>query len=68
MFDVNKLDYFIKDRGETRETLIEKVGVSLTTYYNKRNNPSTFTLGDMEKIKLALNLSDEEVLSIFFKK
>lgn len=67
MFDANKLDYFVKDRGLTRDTFIEKWGISLTTYYNKRNNPKCFTLEDMEKIKCVLNLANDEVASIFFR-
>lgn len=67
MFDVNKLDYYIKDRGFTRESLLKEWNISMTSYYNKRNNPSTFTFEDMEKIKYILNLSNEELASIFFK-
>lgn len=67
MFDVNKLDYFIKDRAIDRDSLVKEWNISLTTYYNKRNNPSTFTFEDMEKLKLILKLSNEELTSIFFK-
>ena len=67
MFDVNKLDYYIKDRGFTRESLLKEWNISMTSYYNKRNNPSTFTFEDMEKIKYILKLSNEELASIFFK-
>ena len=68
MFDVNKLDYFVKDRGFDRDTFIKKWDICLTSYYNKRNNPKTFTLEDMEKIKFVLNLTNEEVASIFLGK
>ena len=65
MFDVNKLDYFIKDRGFNRDTLLKEWGISQTTYYKKRNKPTTFTLDDLDALKKILKLTNEELNSIF---
>lgn len=65
MFDVNKLDYFMKDRGFNRDTLLKEWGISQTSYYKKRKNPFTFTLKDVDTLKRILKLSNEELASIF---
>lgn len=65
MFDVNKLDYFIKSRGYTRDTLLKEWGISQTSYYKKRNNPYSFTLKDVDNLKKILKLTNEDIASIF---
>lgn len=65
MFDVNKLDYFMKDRGFNRDTLLKEWGISQTSYYKKRKNPFTFTLKDVDTLKRILKLSNDELASIF---
>lgn len=68
MFDVNRFDYFVKDRGYKRDTLIKEWGISQTSYYHKRNNPDTFTLRDFDILKKILKLSNEDLNSIFLNK
>ena len=65
MFDVNKLDYFIKDRGYTRDSLLKEWKISQTSYYHKRKNHYTFTLKDIDFLKKTLKLTNEELASIF---
>ena len=48
------------------ETLAAKLGVDRSTLYRKMNDGSKFTIEEAQKIKNALELSDEETWAIFF--
>lgn len=63
--DKNKLLYFIKDRGYKLEDFCLKLGMSYAAFYGKcRDN--RFILSEIWKIKDILELSLEDVKSIFF--
>lgn len=63
--DKNKLLYFIKDRGYKLDDFCSKLGVSYAAFYGKcRDN--RFILSEIWKIKDILELSLEDVKSIFF--
>lgn len=63
--DLNKLKGKIVERGWNVETLAEHIGVERSSMYRKLNNFEKITIGEAKKIRLALNLSNEEASSIF---
>ena len=58
------LDYEMKRRGYTRETLAKAIGVSRSAFYRKCNGKSEFTLAEIKAIAAILEL--ENVSDIFF--
>lgn len=59
--------YFkVGDKGMQVGDLLKKCGFKRTYFYKRLNNPSSFSLGDINKIKNALDLSLSEVNEIFF--
>lgn len=63
--DKNKLLYFIKSNGLTIGKLCESVGMSYTAFYGKCKY-DRFLLKEIWKIAELLNLTTEDVVSIFF--
>lgn len=63
--DNNKLLYFIKDRGYTVVDFCSKIGMSYSSFYTKCKKQKFF-LNDVWKIGKFLDLSLEEINSIFF--
>ena len=63
--DKNKLLYFIKNKGLTVENFCESVGMSYTAFYGKCKE-SRFLLREIWTIAEFLNLTTEDVVSIFF--
>ena len=51
--------------GMNVETLAEKIGVDRSSLYRKLNNFEKIKIGEASKIKVALNLSDDEATDIF---
>lgn len=64
--DKYKLEYHIKNKNMTRESLCEAINVSKTAFYRKCNGHSEFTRDEIERIAEVLDLSGEDILSIFF--
>ncbi len=65
--NVNKLKGKIIENGETVATLAEKIGIDRATLYRKlSNNGETMLIKDANKIVMALNLSKDEAMAIFF--
>lgn len=63
--DKNKLLYFIKDRGYKLDDFCSSIGMSYAAFYGKcRDN--RFLLSEIWKITEFLNLTLEDVNSIFF--
>ena len=63
--DKNKLLYFIKDRGYKLEDFCASIGMSYAAFYGKcREN--RFLLSEIWEIQKFLNLTLEDVNSIFF--
>lgn len=48
------------------ESLAEKIGVDRATLYRKLRTWEKFTIGEAQKIKTALDLTNEEASEIFF--
>lgn len=63
--DKNKLLYFIKDRGYKVEDFCEKIGMSKNKLYRRINNES-FLISEIWKIAEFLNLTLDDINSIFF--
>ena len=63
--DKNKLLYFIKDRGYKVEDFLIKLDMSKGKFYRRCNNKS-FSIQEIWEIAKLLNLTVEEINSIFF--
>ena len=63
--NVQKLRGKIVEKGMNVETLAKKIGVNRSSMYRKLNNYN-LTIGEVSKIKEALDLSNEEATDIFF--
>ena len=63
--DLNKLKGKIVEKGWNVETLAEHIGVDRSSLYRKLNKFEKITIGEAQKIRIALNLSNEEASSIF---
>lgn len=61
----NKLNGKIIERGMTKEGLAMSIGVDRTTLYRRIQN-NTLRLTDIQNICRVLNLTNEEILDIFF--
>ena len=54
------------EKGWNVEALAAEIGIDRTSLYRKLNDGEKFTVGEAQKIKSALNLTNEEASSIFF--
>ena len=64
--NINKLKAKIVEKGMNVETLAKLIGVDRSSMYRKINNFEKITIGEANKIKSVLELSDEEANNIFF--
>ena len=48
------------------DSLAEKIGVDRSTLYRKIECGEKFTIGEAQRIKEALSLSNDEIIAIFF--
>ena len=60
------LEYEMKKRNISIDSLCEKIGISKTSFYRKTNGKSEFTLGEIQEIVKLLKL--ESPMEIFFAK
>lgn len=66
--NVAKLKGAVVEKNTTLEALAANIGVDRSTIYRKiQNGGLTYTIGEIHKIVEALQLTQEEVLAIFFK-
>ena len=63
--NINKLKGKIVEEGMNVETLAERIGVDRSSMYRKLNNFEKITIGEANKIKAVLNLSNEDATDIF---
>lgn len=61
-----KLKGKIVENGTNVEKLAEYLGIDRATLYRKLGNFEKFTIGEANKVKTALGLTDEEATAIFF--
>ncbi len=64
--NVRKLKGKMVEHGYNVENLAAKIGVDKSTLYRKLNEGEKITVGDAQKIKDELNLTDDEAIDIFF--
>lgn len=64
--NANALKGEIVGRGMNVETLAQMLGIDRATMYRKLNNFEKITIGEAQKIKESLGLSDERANEIFF--
>ena len=64
--NIQKLKGKITERGLNVESLAAEIGIDKSTLYRKLNAGEKFTIGDAQKIKESLALTDEEANDIFF--
>lgn len=65
--NVNKLKAKCVERGINIDTLSKNVGIDRGTFYRKLNNDG-FSVEDAVKISDNLELTNVEILTIFFEK
>lgn len=63
--NVNKLKGKVVEMGMNVETLAETIGIDRSSLYRKLNNFEKVTIGEAQKMKDALSMSDEEAYEIF---
>lgn len=51
-------------RGYTQEDVADAIGMTVRTYCKKESNPTTFTIAEIQRLSIFLNVNEE----IFFKK
>lgn len=59
-----QISYYLTVEGYTKQDLALQLGMCVATLYNKLRNPNTFTLEEVRNLKIVLNLTDAQVLSI----
>jgi len=66
MFDKNKFKGAVVARGKTVEGMADVMGVNAATLYRKINGASDFTRQEIQAVRFALSLTDDDVMDIFF--
>ena len=64
--NIARLKGKIIERGINVEKLAERIEIDRSSLYRKLNNFERITIGEANKIKAALDLSEEEATDIFF--
>lgn len=64
--DKYKLEYYMKLKGKSKKELCEAIDISEAAFYRKCNGGSEFTRDEIIKIAETLELSGDDILSIFF--
>lgn len=63
--NVNKLKGLIVANGMNVEQLADEIGVERSSMYRKLNNFEKITIGEANKIKKALKMSNDQAIEIF---
>lgn len=63
--NINRLKGKIVEKGMNVEQLAEMVDIDRSSMYRKLNKFEKITIGEANKIKVALELTDEEAADIF---
>lgn len=59
-----QVSFYLEAEGYTKEELASQLGMCVATLYNKLRNPNTFTLKEVRRLKIILNLTDSQLLAI----
>lgn len=60
------LNKIIKESGYRKKDIAESIGVNRSTFYKKEVGTSCFNQNEIIRIKKMLNLSNEQIIDIFF--
>ena len=66
MVNISKLKGIIVEKGYTQEALASEIGIDKSTFYRKIKNGGSFSIGEVNAIVRAINLTRDEAVSIFF--
>ena len=66
MFKVNLFKAKLAELSKTVPEVARVIGVNETTLYRKMNGSSDFNRNEIQLIRYALDLTDEEMKNIFF--
>lgn len=64
--NIPKLRGKIVEMGYSVESLAAEIGIDKSTLYRKLDNGEKFTVGEAQKIKATLDLTNDEASVIFF--
>lgn len=64
--NTEKLIALITTSGRKRTWIADYLGITLTALSNKLNGRTEFKLSEIEKLRVCLNMSAEDVIEIFF--
>ena len=64
--NIPKLRGKMVEKGYNVEALAVEVGIDKSTLYRKLNDGNSFTVAEAQKIRTALDLTNEEASAIFF--
>ena len=66
MVDTKMLRKTIEDRDMNVADVASLIGLDKATLYRRFSDAESFTIGEVQRIKTALNLTPDEAVSIFF--
>lgn len=66
MTRTEKLQGKMREKGFTIRTLANRIGLTTTGLFNKIHNKKEFLVSEVQSIRTALSLDDNEVQDIFF--
>ena len=66
MTRTEKLQGKMREKGFTIKTLAHELGLTTTGLFNKIHNKKEFLVSEVQSIRTALSLNDNEVQDIFF--
>lgn len=67
-FDFSKLKGRIKEKFDTQERFAAELGVSVPALIKKLNNKSQFNQSEIDKSRILLEISNDELDQYFFSK
>ena len=66
--NVSLLKYLMEQKGISKNDLATSIGVQYNAICSRLTGKVEFKLSELQTIKETLNLSDEQILDVFFKK
>ncbi len=66
MANIQLLEEKMREQNITVSDMVKHLNIDKATWYRKKKNSQSFSIGQAEKICKLLNLSDSETTRIFF--
>lgn len=63
---INLLKAKLVEHGMTQEDVAKSMKISLSAFNSKVNGATEFSLGELQKLKVLLDLSADDIDTIFF--